>query len=147
MPAAADPRLVLAAARRIYSPTVVRPIPTDRAITRSLAPQAYFRRRTSRTFRIDNLSAGIVASPSAGIAKGRRCLAQIADNAPRLSLSTGWPPSIGIGGRFRSDWVAALPRNHWPLSVGSSGRLASDSAPPTGAVLRRTSGNLPSTFR
>src|SRR6516165_9068116 len=43
----------------MYSPIAVRPIPTDRAITRSLNPQAYFRRRTSRTFRIGNLSAGI----------------------------------------------------------------------------------------
>jgi hypothetical protein len=98
------------AARRMYSPTAVRPIPTDRAITRSLALHAYFRRRTSRTFRIGNLSAGIVASPSAGIAKGRPCLAQTADNGPQITLSTGWPPSIGIGGRFPSESLAALPR-------------------------------------
>ncbi|WP_369726254.1 hypothetical protein AB8Z38_17460 [Bradyrhizobium sp. LLZ17] len=25
------------------------------------------------------------------------------DNAPHLTLSTGWPPSVGIGGRFASD--------------------------------------------
>jgi hypothetical protein len=49
----------ITAARRTYSAIAVRPIPTDREITRSLAPQAYFRRRTSRIFRIDNLSAGI----------------------------------------------------------------------------------------
>jgi hypothetical protein len=29
------------AARRMYSPIAIRPIPTDRAILRSLAPQAY----------------------------------------------------------------------------------------------------------
>jgi hypothetical protein len=54
----------------------------------------------------------------AGIAKGRPCLAQIADNAPSLALSTGWPPSIGIGGRFRSDWVAAC--------LGTTGRFPSE---------------------
>src|SRR5579871_3410645 len=107
----------ITAARRMYSPIAVRPIPTDRAITRSLAPQAYFRRRTSRTFRIDNLSAGI-GPPVARIAKGGPCPAQIADNAPRITLSTGWPPSFGSGGRFRSDWVAAFRRNRWPLSLG-----------------------------
>jgi len=43
----------------MYSATAERPIPTDCAITRALAPHAYFKRRTSRTFRIGNLSAGI----------------------------------------------------------------------------------------
>src|ERR1700674_4183247 len=28
---------------------------------------------------------------------------QTADNAPRITLSTGWPPSFGIGGRFAPD--------------------------------------------
>jgi hypothetical protein len=32
--------------------------------------------------------------------------------------STGWPPSIGIGGRFASEWVAAFRRNQWPLYLG-----------------------------
>ena len=31
----------ITAARRMYSPTAVRPIPSDWAITRSLVPQAY----------------------------------------------------------------------------------------------------------
>src|SRR5215211_4744180 len=100
----------------MYSPIVVRPTPTDRAITRSLAPQAYFRRRTSRTLRIDNLSAGI--GPPLANRKGGPCPAQTADNAPHITPSTGWPPSIGIGGRFRSDWVAAFRRNRWPPSLG-----------------------------
>ncbi len=39
-------------------------------------------------------------------------------NVPRLALSTGWPPSIGIGARFPSDWVAAFRRNHWPPCPG-----------------------------
>src|SRR6266567_1360868 len=36
--------------------------------------------------------------------------AQTADNAPRSPLSTGWPRSLGLGGRLPSDSVAALPR-------------------------------------
>src|SRR6266851_4645590 len=106
----------ITAARRMYSPIAVRPIPTDRAITRSLAPQAYFRRRTSRTFRIDNLSAGI--RPPLANRKGGPCPAQTADNAPRITPSTGvvafvrirWSLSIGLAGRFPSESVAALPR-------------------------------------
>jgi hypothetical protein len=62
------------------------------------------RRRTSRTFRIDNLSAGI--GPPLRTAKEGPCPAQTADNAPRLTLSTGWPLSVGIGGRFASDSAA-----------------------------------------
>ena len=46
--------------------------------------------------------------------KGRTLPAQIAGNVPRLTLSTGWPPSIGIGGRFPSESLAALPRNPHP---------------------------------
>jgi hypothetical protein len=46
--------------------------------------------------------------PVARIAKGGPCPAQIADNAPRVTLSTGWPPSFGIGGRFPSESLAAL---------------------------------------
>jgi hypothetical protein len=53
----------ITAVRRRYSATVVRPTPTDCAIIRTLAPQACLSRKTSRTFRIDNLSAGI-ASPT-----------------------------------------------------------------------------------
>src|SRR5258707_15435424 len=97
----------ITAARRIYSPIAVRPIPTDRAITRSLAPQAYFRRRTSRTFRIDNLSAGHQTS---------LCESQKEDLAP-LRLPTTFPPSPHQqGGRLRSESVAAFDRIGWPLS-------------------------------
>src|SRR5258707_10585674 len=104
-------------ARLMYSPTAVRRIPRDWAITRSLAPQAYLWRRTSRTLRIGNLSAGI-GPPLLELQRERPCLAQTADNGPRFTPSTGWPPSIGIGGRFGSDWVAAFRRNHWPLCLG-----------------------------
>lgn len=107
--------------RRMYSPIAVRPIPTDRAITRSLAPQAYFRRRTSRTFRIDNLSAGF--RPPLANRKGGPCPAQTADNAPRITPSTGWSLSIGLGGRFPSESVTALPRI-LEGSVRSRGRHA-----------------------
>src|SRR5882757_8075767 len=108
----------MTAARRMYSPIAVRPIPTDRAITRSLAPQAYFRRRTSRTFRIDNLSAGI--GPPLRIAKKDRA---------QLRLPTALPASpFQQGGRIASESVAAFDRNGWPLSVGIGGRIASDSA-------------------
>src|SRR5437016_8549599 len=107
----------ITAARRTYSAIAVRPIPTERATTRSLTPQAYFRRRTSRIFRIGNLSAGI-RPPIAWTAKGGPCPVQIADNLPHLTLSTGWPPSSGSGDRFRSESVAAFRRNRWPLCLG-----------------------------
>jgi hypothetical protein len=67
--------------------------------------------------RIGNLSAGI-GPPLLELQRERPCLAQIAGNGPRFTPSTGWPPSIGIGGRFGSDWVAAFRRNHWPLCLG-----------------------------
>src|SRR5713101_9485406 len=100
----------ITAARRMYSPIAVRPIPSDRAITRSLDPQAYLRRRTSRTFRIDNLSAGI--RPPLANRKGGPCPAQTADNVPRLTLQ---------------NKVAAFVRNQWPLSIGLGGRFPSES--------------------
>src|SRR5258707_15114367 len=109
----------ITAARRMYSPIDVRPIPTDRAITRSLAPQAYLRRRTSRTFRIDNPSAGI---------RPPLCESQKEDLA-RLRLPTTFPASPHQqGGRLRSESVAAFDRIGWPLSVGIGGRIGSDSA-------------------
>jgi hypothetical protein len=37
---------------------------------------------------------------------------------PVHPINRGWPPSIGIGGRFRSDCVAAFRRNQWPLCLG-----------------------------
>jgi hypothetical protein len=60
----------ITAARRMYSPIASRPTPTDRAITRALAPQAYLTRKTCRTFRIDDLLPG-VGPPVARIAKVR----------------------------------------------------------------------------
>src|SRR4051812_26381886 len=69
--------------RRRYSATVVCPIPTDRAIVRTLAPHACFNRRTSLAFRIDNLSAGIATPLLGGHATGHR----IADFGPIQPLS------------------------------------------------------------
>jgi hypothetical protein len=89
--------------RRKYSATVVRPMPTERAMVRTLAPHAYFSRNTSRTFRIDNLSPGIaVLLGSEDHATGHR----IVD----FDLNT-------LSG------LSAINRNHSPASVGISGRL------------------------
>ena len=46
-------------ARQTYSPTVVFPIPSDCAIQRSVISSPLPQPRTSRTLRIDNLSADI----------------------------------------------------------------------------------------
>jgi hypothetical protein len=35
-------------------------------------------------------------------------------------------PTLG-GGRIGSEWVAGLDRNRWPTSVGTGGRFASES--------------------
>ncbi|MET4280093.1 MULTISPECIES: hypothetical protein [unclassified Bradyrhizobium] len=107
----------ITAARRTYSAIAVRPIPTDREITRSLTPQAYFRRRTSRIFRIGNLSAGI-GPPIASTAKGgtlprsdcRQRPPSHPINRVAAFVRIGWPLSIGIGGRLPSESMAALPR-------------------------------------
>jgi hypothetical protein len=59
--------------------TAVRPIPTDRAITCSLALQAYFGRRTSRTFRPHRQSLG---GHQTSLCESQR------DNLARLRLPT-----------------------------------------------------------
>ena len=83
---------------------------------------------------------------------GGPCLAQIADNLPPFTLSTGWPPSIGIGGRLQSDWVAAFHRNQWPLCLGfrsAAGNAAAMAAQIEGletmedALLHFDNGGLP----
>jgi hypothetical protein len=40
--------------------------------------------------------------------------------APRQipNSSKKWPDSTGIGGRFETEWVSGLKRNHCPLSTG-----------------------------
>jgi hypothetical protein len=107
----------ITAARRMYSPATVRPIPNDRAITRALTPQAYLKRRTSRTFRIDNLSAGIGPSPCSNrkgmTLPGSDCRQRAPlhpINRVAAFVRNRWPLSVGLGGRFPSESVAALPR-------------------------------------
>src|SRR6185312_16039950 len=89
------------------------PTPTERAIVRTLAPDAYFSRNTSRTFRIDNLSPGIAVL----LAGGPRYRSSDRRLRPRTP-SSGCPRSIGITVRLPSESVAALHRNHCPLSLG-----------------------------
>ncbi len=109
----------------------VRPMPTDRAITRSLVPQAYLRRRTSRIFRIGNLSAGI-GPPPCEPQKGATLPGQTADDDPASPhqqgghLRSGWLPSIRTGGRLPSESVAAFPWNRWPPCLGFRTRTARD---------------------
>src|SRR5947209_8555819 len=107
----------ITAARRMYSATVVRATPSDREITRALTPDAYFRRRTSRTLRIDNLSAGIAHSPCAnrkGTSLPRSDCRQRPPPYPINRVAAfdrnRWPPSVGLGGRFPSESLAAFPR-------------------------------------
>ena len=90
------------AARRMYSPTAVRPIPTDRAITRLLA-----RRRTS--------GAGL-PGPSASTISRQVCRFPLCWNGkgatlPRSDCRQRSPP-------HPIHRVAALDRNWWPLSLG-----------------------------
>ena len=108
----------ITAARRRYSPIVDRLIPTVMAICRSLTPRACRSLRTSRTFRIGALSAGI-GPPWLG-RKGRLLRDSIADFESFKPVSTGW--------RLRSEWVADFLRNRWPDYVGISGRLQSEYA-------------------
>ena len=105
----------ITAVRRRYSATVVRPTPTERAIVRTLAPHASLSRKTSRTFRIDNLSAGI-ASPLVGA------------TLPVIGSSTSAPKTPPQGVRDQSESLSGLRRNQWPPCVGMTVRLGSESA-------------------
>ena len=99
-----------------YSLTVDRLSPVVTAICRSLTPRACLNLRTSRTFRIGALSAGIgppLAWPQ------RRCRPRFDRRHRELQAGltrvagfdrNGWPTSVGIGGRIASESVAALRR-------------------------------------
>src|SRR5713101_4919249 len=106
----------MTAARRRYSPTVDRLAPTVMAICRSLTPRACFNRRTSRTFRIGALSAGIgppLALPQRGPRpRFDRRLRELQAGLNRVAGfdRNGWPTSVGIGGRIASESVAGLAR-------------------------------------
>ena len=85
-----------------------RPMPTETAISRSLAPSACFSLRTSRSFRIGALSAGIgppLAWPQRTVVRrfGRRQRERF--DHPQQ------------GGRLTSESVAGFPRNTQPSSV------------------------------
>src|SRR4051794_20953137 len=92
-------------ARQMYSPTVVFPIASDCAIERSLIPSACLNRSTSRTLRIDNLSAGI-RHPLRLLQGPDHAIRSPTDSPPSRHLSGGrlqlesCPPSVGISGRF-----------------------------------------------
>src|SRR6478735_7029752 len=106
-----------AARRSSVRATVLRAMPSERAIARSLAPQACFRRRISRTRRIDTLSAGIGSPTRHWSVTNRSPLTRPAIERPPPD---GWPTSnrdgrhhVGTGGR---------------LHLGIGGRLAPESA-------------------
>jgi hypothetical protein len=88
---------------RMYYPIAVRPIPTDQAITRSLAAGELQPQNFSNLPRASNLQV-------------KEGVAQLRLPTTRPASSTGWPPSfrwslsIGLGGRFPSEPVAAFPR-------------------------------------
>src|SRR5215468_10997856 len=106
----------ITAARRRYSPIVDRLMPTVTAICRSLTPRAWRSLKTSRTFRIGALSAGIrppLAWPQreAGPRFDRRLRERQAGlNRVAGFDRNGWPTSVGIGGRIASESVAGLHR-------------------------------------
>ena len=97
-------------ARQTYSPTVVFPIASDCAIERSLIPSACLNRSTSRTLRIDNLSAGI-RHPLRLLQGPDHAIRSPTDSPPSRHLSGGrlqlesCPPSVGISGRFTLEYA------------------------------------------
>jgi hypothetical protein len=70
--------------------------------------------RTSRTFRIGTLSAGIGA-PRAWPQRGAGPRFDRRLRELQAGLTTGWP---AMGGRLPSESVAGLRRNQWPASGG-----------------------------
>src|SRR3954468_21909651 len=101
-------------ARQTYSPTVVFPIASDCAIERSLIPSACLNRSTSRTLRIDNLSAGI-RHPLRLLQGPDHAIRSPTDSPPSRHLSGGrlqlefCPPSVGISGHFALECAMAVP--------------------------------------
>ena len=117
------------AARRRYSPTVERLTPVVIAICRSLTPSACLNLRTSRTFRIGALSAGIgpplraAKAPRPRFDRRHRELQTGLTSAPGFNRN-GWPTSVGIGGRIALVSVAAFSRiTHLTLGRTRTGPL------------------------
>src|SRR3954447_12735270 len=95
------------AARRRYSPTVDLPLAT---------PRACLNLKTSRTFRIGALSAGI-GPPLAWSQRRPRPRFDRRQRELQIGLTgvagfnrNGWPTSVGIGGRIASESVADFRR-------------------------------------
>ena len=107
----------ITAARRRYSAIVDRLTPIETAICPLARAKACFSLRTSRTFRIGALSAGI-GPPLAWPQRGPRAAIRSPTARALRPPSTGWPASIGMGGRLPSESVAGLRRNQWPAWLG-----------------------------
>src|SRR6478672_4516635 len=115
-------------ARQTYSPTVVFPIPSDCAIERSLIPSACLNRSTSRTLRIDNLSAGI-RHPLRLLQGPDHAIRSPTDSPPSRHLSGGrlqlesCPPSVGMSGRFALECALThgLKQSLCGFSISSNG--------------------------
>src|SRR3954451_22073838 len=135
-----------AARRSSVRATVLRAMPSDRAIARSLDRQACFRRRISRTRRIDTLSAGIGSPTRHWSVTNRSPLARPAIERPppdgwptpnrdgRHHVGTGGRLHLGIGGRLAPE--SAHRANWLRLSAGSRGRLTTHNyGPQTGRGL------------
>src|SRR5712671_3601532 len=100
----------ITAARRMYSRS---PCGRSQPIGRSPARSPH--RRTSGEELLEPSASTISRRASdlpLRIAKGGPCPAQTADNVPHFTPSTGWPLSVGIGGRIGSD--SAPPAGHNP---------------------------------
>ena len=106
-------------ARRRYSPTVERLTPSDdrdQPLARAAGvPQSQNFSDLPHRHSLGGHRASLASAQ-------RRPRAAIRSPTARASgpPSTGWPASIGMGGRFR--------RNGWPACVGISGRFGSDYA-------------------
>jgi hypothetical protein len=97
----------ITAARRRYSPTVDRLMPTVTAISRSLTPRAC-------RSKLLELSASALSRRASDLPllgrKGGLVRDSIAVFESVRPVSTGWPNSIGMGGRLPSESVAGLHR-------------------------------------
>jgi hypothetical protein len=132
----------MTAARRRSSATVDRLIPIVTAICRSLTPRACLNLRTSRTFRIGALLAGI-GPPLAWPQRASRPRFDRRQRELQAALTkvagfnrNGWPTSVGIGGRITSESLAAL-RRITQADATSDGDCACSASPKPSYFARR----------